>query len=271
MSHAAVVKVARNDQTSSACSSVAVDEDTLTHLIEAREVLADHEDKFIVGACQILPKPIECCDSVRLKLLGVVRESNFIDDAVSTECMLTRLLQIDDHSDFEIEQLLHYIVLAYQSRAGALRPYQFVLDHVGMKACDDRLSTLSPILALTALAEAERALEAVHARKFLLLDELGRRIVCKTYSRSCEVKVGLGTGAGHLRLQLGELQMQYRLVLSSFAFLVWVVKVGASDAHHALQSTLGWTLAGVTASETMVLVSAFFNISSAQQRLGVTH
>ena len=65
--------------------------------------------------------------------------------------------------------------------------------------------------------------------------------------------------------------MQYRLVLSSFAFLVWVVKVGASDAHHTLQSALGWTLAGVTASEAMVLVSVFFYISSAQQRLGVTH
>ena len=181
---------------------MAVDEDTLAHLIKAREVLADHEDKFIDGTCQIFPEPIECSDAVRLKLLGVVRESNLIDDTVSTECMLTRLLQIDDHTDFEVEQLLHHIVLAYKSRARALRPYQFVLDHVGMKACDDRLSTLSPILALTGLAEAEGTLEAVHARKFLLLDELGRGIVRKTYSRSCEVKVGLGTGAGHLRLQL---------------------------------------------------------------------
>ena len=78
-----------------------VHENTLTHAVEARKVLADREYNVVIRARQVLPEPVECRDAMRLKRFWVVRKANTVDDAITTTGMLTRFLQI--HNDANVQ------------------------------------------------------------------------------------------------------------------------------------------------------------------------
>ena len=65
---------------------MAMHEDPLVHLlIETTHILHDHQHLFILWASQVFPVPVERSDPVRLKLLRVVTEADFIIDAISAK------------------------------------------------------------------------------------------------------------------------------------------------------------------------------------------
>ena len=80
---------------------MAVDEDALAHLVEARHVLQDDEDEVIRRARKILPEPVERGHSMRLELLWVVGEADVRVDAICAQGVLTWLLKVDYYSDVQ--------------------------------------------------------------------------------------------------------------------------------------------------------------------------
>lgn len=144
-------------------------EDALSHPIEARKVLADHEDLIVVGTGQVFPEPVKGCDTFCLEMLWVVREANLIMNAISADRMLTRLLKVHYDADVQVEHRLDDVVLLHLSSAGPLRTNHFILNHVRVESDDRRIFTPSPLLFCASLAEAEGALEPVLALKLLLL------------------------------------------------------------------------------------------------------
>ena len=78
-----------------------VNENALVLLVVTAHVLADNQYQIVVRACQIFPTPIVRSDSVLLQMLWIVAEAHFCDNAISAECMLSRLLQVDDHADLQ--------------------------------------------------------------------------------------------------------------------------------------------------------------------------
>ena len=116
-------------------------EDPLVHLlIETTHILHDHQHLFIFRASQVLPVPIERCDSVRLELLGVVTEADFIIDAISAKRVLARLLQVDNHSNVEREHLRNDLELLNEACARPLRAHDFIHDKVRVEATDGYLT-----------------------------------------------------------------------------------------------------------------------------------
>lgn len=132
---------------------MAVNEYFFAHFVKTAHVLANDKNCFIVGAGQVLPKPVECCYSNGLEVLWIVRKSDSVVDAISAECMLTWLLQIYNDSNLDpsqqtkvrmhacryikklrmlylLEHLLNDIVLLHQTGARSLRANNFTLDQV---------------------------------------------------------------------------------------------------------------------------------------------
>ena len=109
---------------------MAMHEDFLIHLVESRNILAYHKNHFFFWAGQILPIPVERRDAMGLELLWIVAETDLIADSVSAERVFTRLLQVYDNADLQLEHLRDHLVLLNQARAGPLRTDKFTLDKV---------------------------------------------------------------------------------------------------------------------------------------------
>ena len=80
---------------------MAVNENALVLLVVTAHVLADDQYQIVVRAREIFPTPIVRCDSVLLQMLWIVAEAHFSNNAIPAECMLARLLQVDDHANLQ--------------------------------------------------------------------------------------------------------------------------------------------------------------------------
>ena len=115
---------------------------------------------------------------MRLKSLRVVREADCVVNAVAAHRVLPWLLQIDHYAHLQVLHLLDHVMLLYEAIAWALRPNQFTLNHVRVKALDgERALGLLPLLLCTCLAEAESALKAVDPSKLGLLNARVHRTI----------------------------------------------------------------------------------------------
>ena len=83
---------------------MAVNEYFLAHFVKTAHVLANDKNCFIVGAGQVLPKPVECGYSNGLEVLWIVRKADSVVDTIGAERMLTGLLQIDNDSNLDPSQ-----------------------------------------------------------------------------------------------------------------------------------------------------------------------
>ena len=82
---------------------------------------------LISRTSQILPVPVESCDTACLKRLWIVRKTYLIADTVAAERVFTRFLQIDDDANVESKHLTDNVILLDQSSTWPLRTYKLVL------------------------------------------------------------------------------------------------------------------------------------------------
>ena len=150
-------------------------ENDLAHLLHDRQE-SDHVRRLMVS-----PAEVDKLNPLRVKLVGIVRQSELLVDSVPALGMLSRLLQVDNRAHVVSLELLHQPELRNQSRRRPLHSQHVSVDPTGVQSLDRVSVSLVALVVLVGaeLPSAERAekskpfLERHHASFYLTVSSPG--------------------------------------------------------------------------------------------------
>lgn len=125
-----------NHQPSSSLSSMTMNSHISLTLNHLTDLSYNRQQSYHVCRLMVSPTEVDELNSLRIKLIWIVGQSELLVDPISTLRMLTRFLEIHNCPNIETPKLNNQIKLLYYSGRRSLHGQQILIDPVRVQSLD---------------------------------------------------------------------------------------------------------------------------------------